>query len=157
MPNGAVSSPAEAIAAAHEWFERHSGWAPPDHVTIAEWISDGVCRAPDECLVAPDAWCEHGLASWWLILTAPRRGGPPEAWDPGLLLPHPGRLDLRQPGAAAAIDAHEEAVAAGQAGYTDPGSGMFVMTARYHWERGSCCESGCRHCPYVAIVDGPPS
>jgi len=29
-----------------------------------------VCRCPDECLVAPDTWCEHGLASWWLILDA---------------------------------------------------------------------------------------
>jgi hypothetical protein len=29
-----------------------------------------VCRCPDDCLVAPDAWCEHGLASWWLVLGA---------------------------------------------------------------------------------------
>jgi hypothetical protein len=26
-----------------------------------------VCRCPDECIVAPETWCEHGLASWWLI------------------------------------------------------------------------------------------
>lgn len=25
-----------------------------------------------------------------------------------------------------------------------------VFTARYHLRRGSCCESGCRHCPYRA-------
>ena len=36
--------------------------------TLDEWIADGVCRCPDGCLVAPDAWCEHGLASWRLIL-----------------------------------------------------------------------------------------
>lgn len=23
-----------------------------------------------------------------------------------------------------------------------------VFTAAYHLRRGSCCESGCRHCPY---------
>ena len=66
---------AGAIANAHAWFEHHSGWAPPDADTLAEWVADGVCRCPDECLVAPDAWCEHGLASWWLILGA-------EPWPP---------------------------------------------------------------------------
>jgi hypothetical protein len=33
-------------------------------------MDDGVCRCPDECLVEPDGWCDHGLASWWLILRA---------------------------------------------------------------------------------------
>jgi hypothetical protein len=27
-------------------------------------------------------------------------------------------------------------------------SGRMVMTARYHLQRGSCCGSGCRHCPF---------
>ena len=26
--------------------------------------------------------------------------------------------------------------------------GKVVMTERYHLKRGSCCGSGCRHCPY---------
>jgi hypothetical protein len=26
--------------------------------------------APTICIVAPDAWCGHGLASWWLISEA---------------------------------------------------------------------------------------
>ena len=38
--------------------------------TLVEWVADGVCRCPDDCIVAPDAWCEHGLASWWLISKA---------------------------------------------------------------------------------------
>ena len=59
-----------AVRNAHHWFEHNSGWAPPDDDTVAEWTADGVCRCPDECLVAPDGWCEHGLASWALILTA---------------------------------------------------------------------------------------
>jgi predicted GNAT family acetyltransferase len=65
----------EAIRATLDWFEVNSGWAPPDEDTLAEWIADGVCRCPDECLVAPDAWCEHGLASWWLVLGAIDEGG----------------------------------------------------------------------------------
>jgi hypothetical protein len=48
----------------------NGGWAPPDDDTLAEWIADGVCRCPDECLVAPEGWCEHGLASWTLIVSA---------------------------------------------------------------------------------------
>ncbi len=60
----------EAVRNAHEWFEHNSGWAPPDEDTLAEWSGDGVCRCPDECLVTPEAWCEHGLASWVLILRA---------------------------------------------------------------------------------------
>ena len=65
------------VSNAHAWFETNSGWAPPDSDTIAEWMADGVCRCPDECLVAPEGWCEHGLASWWLILNA-------EAIEPGI-------------------------------------------------------------------------
>ena len=26
--------------------------------------------------------------------------------------------------------------------------GYIVFTEKYHLERGYCCESGCRHCPY---------
>lgn len=62
--------PDGAVRKAHEWFEHNSGWAPPDDETLAEWLADGVCRCPDECLVPPSAWCDHGLASWWLIIRA---------------------------------------------------------------------------------------
>jgi hypothetical protein len=27
-------------------------------------------------------------------------------------------------------------------------AGLLVMTKEYHLKRGSCCESGCLHCPY---------
>jgi hypothetical protein len=63
-------TPGEAVRNAHEWFEHNSGWAPPDPDTLDEWLADGVCRCPDECLVAPESWCAHGLASWALILAA---------------------------------------------------------------------------------------
>lgn len=27
-------------------------------------------------------------------------------------------------------------------------NGLLVFTAKYLWDRGSCCGNGCRHCPY---------
>ena len=64
--------------------------------------------------------------------------------------PSSRRLD---PGAAdrdAVLAAHDEAVAAGAPGYLDPRTGFFVFTAVTLAERGSCCDQGCRHCPWVA-------
>ena len=68
-PEQAVTSE-QAVANAHDWFERNSGWAPPDEGTLDEWRADDVCRCPDECLVAWDGWCEHGLAAWSLVVAA---------------------------------------------------------------------------------------
>lgn len=28
--------------------------------------------------------------------------------------------------------------------------GMMVLTRKYLLDRGTCCDSGCRHCPYSA-------
>jgi len=45
---------------------------------------------------------------------------------------------------------HDAAVVAGDDGYTDPITGLFVMTEATLRRRGSCCGSACRHCPYGA-------
>ncbi len=45
--------------------------------------------------------------------------------------------------------AHEKAMRDGEDGYIDPATGLFVFTAAYLAARGTCCESDCRHCPYV--------
>jgi hypothetical protein len=66
------------------------------------------------------------------------------------LLPHPGRLGPDHPHYAEILDAHDAAVDAGRPGYSDPESGLFVLTAAFLWSRGTCCDQGCRHCPYVA-------
>ncbi len=58
----------DAIARTFEWFHHHSGWAPPDEATMADWLAEDLCRAPDECMTRPLGVCEHGLASWWLVL-----------------------------------------------------------------------------------------
>jgi hypothetical protein len=44
--------------------------------------------------------------------------------------------------------AHDAAVAAGEPGYLDPENGWFVFTAVALAANGTCCTSGCRHCPY---------
>lgn len=31
--------------------------------------------------------------------------------------------------------------------------GRVVFTAQYHLNRGYCCKSGCRHCPYGFVAD----
>jgi len=33
--------------------------------------------------------------------------------------------------------------------------GKYVFTSVYHLKRGTCCGSGCRHCPYPATKDDP--
>lgn len=63
--------------------------------------------------------------------------------------PHPSRLAPGHPRRAEILAAHAEALSAGQAGYLDPDTGLFVLTAAFLAKRGTCCSRGCRHCPYV--------
>jgi hypothetical protein len=65
-----------------------------------------------------------------------------------LFEPHPERLPLDHPARQAILDAHRAAVEAGQPGYLDPVTGLFVITAAEHIRRGGCCANECRHCPY---------
>ena len=66
----------------------------------------------------------------------------------GLGEPDPGRLPMAHPRRTEILAAHGAAMARGDAGYRDPSTGLFVMTARYLADRGYCCGNGCRHCPY---------
>jgi hypothetical protein len=66
--------------------------------------------------------------------------------------PHPARLPADHPYREKILAAHAAALAAGDAGYPDPRTGLFVLTAGYLARRGTCCGRGCRHCPYL---DGP--
>ena len=63
--------------------------------------------------------------------------------------PDPDRLPLDTAGRDEILAVHRAALAAGDGGYLDPTTGLFVMTAGYLAERGTCCDTGCRHCPYV--------
>ena len=64
--------------------------------------------------------------------------------------PHPSRLAPEHPGRERIRAAPADALAAGEAGYLDPDTGLFVLSAGFRARRGTCCGRGCRHCPYVA-------
>ena len=63
--------------------------------------------------------------------------------------PHVSRLSPRRTDYAEIVRAHELAVSNGQPTYRDPSTGLVVLTVTTHLERGDCCGSGCRHCPYL--------
>jgi uncharacterized protein DUF5522 len=69
--------------------------------------------------------------------------------------PHPSRLAADHPDRARILLLHGTAMDSGDAGYFDPQTGLFVLTARFLADRGTCCGRGCRHCPYVG--DPAPS
>lgn len=66
-----------------------------------------------------------------------------------LELPAAARLALDNPGRQAILAEHAAAIRAGRAGYADPYTGLFVLTAAWLADRRTCCEHGCRHCPYL--------
>ena len=70
--------------------------------------------------------------------------------DRSLTEPHPDRLSPDHPARAEILTVHAAALDRGDQGYLDPATGLYVMTAAVHVERGYCCERGCRHCPYLA-------
>jgi len=69
--------------------------------------------------------------------------------DRALTEPHPARLPPDHLDRDQILAAHAAALAADEAGYLDPASGLFVLTAGFLAARGTCCGRGCRHCPYV--------
>ncbi|XP_012505920.1 PREDICTED: uncharacterized protein C1orf53 homolog [Propithecus coquereli] len=52
---------------------------------------------------------------------------------------------------------HAAACAAGQLNYVDPATGYVVLTQLAHLQRGDCCGSACRHCPYGQVNVKDPS
>ena len=58
------------------------------------------------------------------------------------------RRPMSRKSGASAQDLHDRACAAQERHYLDPDTGMLVFTALAHRERGYCCGSACRHCPY---------
>lgn len=59
------------------------------------------------------------------------------------------RLPVGERERAAILTRHERALAAAEPAYLDPGTGLVVLTAATLWKRGTCCRTGCRHCPYA--------
>ena len=69
--------------------------------------------------------------------------------------PDPSRLSPDDPNRRSIIAAHEAALTAGEAGYLDPVTGLFVFTAASLSAR-PCCDNGCRHCPYKEDSNDSP-
>lgn len=76
---------------------------------------------------------------------------------PEPLVPHPRRLSPHHPSRAEILARHDQAMAERRPTYPDPVSGMAVFTAAFLLARGTCCDSGCRHCPYLPLDAGPSS
>jgi hypothetical protein len=64
--------------------------------------------------------------------------------------PHPRRLAPGHAHYDVIVERHSEALRDGLPNYADPLSGFRVFTAGFLARRGYCCESGCRHCPFVS-------
>jgi len=69
--------------------------------------------------------------------------------NPSAPPPHPSRCSPARADFAEIVAAHANAVSRGDLAYRDPSTGLFVLTYRAHLERGTCCSSGCRHCPFI--------
>lgn len=65
--------------------------------------------------------------------------------------PIPQRLSPQHPRRNEIMSRHDDAVGEGKPTYSDPSSGLSVMTARFLADRGYCCTSGCRHCPFEQV------
>lgn len=65
-------------------------------------------------------------------------------------IPHKSRLSASSPHFEKIINAHEKACSKNEESYIDPITGYQVFTVIYHLKRGFCCNSGCRHCPYIS-------
>ncbi|GAC1442176.1 MAG: hypothetical protein NVS3B26_08250 [Mycobacteriales bacterium] len=72
--------------------------------------------------------------------------------DRALSQPARSRLPLGHVRRAEILTAHGAAMTAGRAGYSDPATGLFVLTAAWLAARGTCCDNGCRHCPYIPDI-----
>ena len=78
-----------------------------------------------------------------------RRPGAEPLAGRALGCPHGDRLSPDDPRREEILAAHAVALEQGQAGYLDPATGLFVLSAAYLADRGYCCVQGCRHCPYL--------
>ena len=81
--------------------------------------------------------------------------GVSDAKRPGWrIAPGASRLPGNHQRRAEILARHAAALAAGAPTYVDPGTGYQVLTAATLAERGECCDSGCRHCPWVDAPEG---
>lgn len=125
----------------NRYFARPSQALAPGAALLARVAMHSSARTPHDRgaeLAQLSFTPEEGVG--WLRLTQPK--------DEVLSQPHPDMEDL--------CDAlHAAACSRGDLSYADPETGYRVMTRLAHTQRGRCCGSGCRHCPYAhaAVAD----
>ena len=83
--------------------------------------------------------CDRAMPSDPLLLR--------DAWRD---VPHRTRLSEHNLHRAEILMRHGTALDAGLPVYADPRSGLSVFTSEFLARRGYCCDSGCRHCPFIA-------
>jgi hypothetical protein len=66
----------------------------------------------------------------------------------GIEVPLERRLPAGTDFHAEVMRRHDASVRGRRPTYRDPVSGYTVFTARFLADRGYCCRSGCRHCPF---------
>ncbi len=113
---------------------------------------DNQCRMAKGHLYKGPCWCDEIIVPSQIL-----RGLVTSGLDPGCLcrgcLEAAARLSLEVNGSAATADQIRTTLGSSQPSlkeeeyYLDE-KGNLVFTAAYHLKRGTCCENGCRHCPY---------
>ena len=117
-----------ALVDGDAWFNRPG----PRLVDALEWLAATILETPEltprEC---PVVWLSREELA--LPASTPTANDATAAAD----------LEL-----ADIEEAHRCAVMQGRKSYIDPFTGYSVFTQLAALERGKCCGSGCRHCPY---------
>ena len=138
----------------HRWTNRFIALAPPDHETRQGIVMSPVviqtacqpekcplCGEPNDCQLCTHAaykgpcWCVKAKIPDELIARVP-----PDLQSKACICRVCVLTFQRQRSVARKIVPGDF--------YFDAG-GLMVFTAAYHLQRGYCCGSGCRHCPYV--------
>ncbi|XP_038270099.1 uncharacterized protein C1orf53 homolog, partial [Dermochelys coriacea] len=84
-------------------------------------------------------WGRSGCGPWVRWATGGAGGEPPS---------RPDSEELLTAAEKRIVALHRDACAAGLQNYVDPVTGYLVFTKVAHLQRGKCCGSACRHCPY---------
>uniref|UniRef100_A0A8C4W8T7 Chromosome 1 open reading frame 53 n=1 Tax=Gopherus evgoodei TaxID=1825980 RepID=A0A8C4W8T7_9SAUR len=87
--------------------------------------------------------CRRGGCGTWVRWATGGAGGE-RSEQPS----RPGSEELLTGAEKRIVALHREACAAGLQNYVDPVTGYLVFTKVAHLQRGKCCGSACRHCPY---------
>lgn len=150
-PRRAIFGRREARVLCFTWFPLvlppdPSGVDVNDERHTSRW-DDGVKGASTGAVRA------RGIGEHRAVSGSDRRASTRVRFD-GIEVPLPTRLPPSHPRRGEILARHAAAMANGRTTYADPLTGFTVFTARFLADRGWCCESGCRHCPFEVESPG---